>query len=101
MVVLILYINLFNLSWIIKYQFLRNMEPFILMQFFITNISSVKPHSETHKIENTLMKPSKGLNGDLKPEHKTTTNRSTMSSIKEIDRSNADRLKQIEDGAVI
>ena len=26
MIVLITYINLFNLSWMIKYQFLRNME---------------------------------------------------------------------------
>ena len=35
-------------------------------------------HSETHIIKNTVTKQSKGLNCDLKPEHKKTTNRATM-----------------------
>ena len=51
------------------------------MQLRITNIYSiriwvlcliVKHHSETRAIKITLMKQSKGRNGNLKPEHKKT-----------------------------
>ena len=41
--------------------------------------SSVKHHSETQIIKNTVVKQSKGLNGDLKPEHKKFTHRTNMS----------------------
>ena len=44
-----------------------------------SSTSSVKHHSETHIIKSTVMKQSKELNGDLKPGHKKTTNRTTMS----------------------
>ena len=37
--------------------------------------------SEMHKITNTMMKPCNGLNGDLMPEHKKTTNMTTMALI--------------------
>ena len=52
--------------------------PLILMHLQITNIysvriglstSSVKHHSEPHIIKNAVMKQSKVLNGDLKPEY--------------------------------
>ena len=43
-----------------------------------SSTSSVKHHSDTHIIKHTVMKQSKGLNGDLKPYHKKTTNRTTM-----------------------
>ena len=43
---------------------------------------SMKRHSETHIITNTMVKPSKGLNDDLKPEHKKNTNRTTVSQDK-------------------
>ena len=44
-----------------------------------------KHHNETHIITNTMMKQSKGLNGDLKAEHKKTTNRTTIGMIIDID----------------
>ena len=40
----------------------------------------MKHHSETHIFKNTGMKQSKGLNGDLKPEHKITTLKTTVIS---------------------
>ena len=40
--------------------------------------SSVKHHSETHIIKNSVIKQSKGLNGDLKPEDMITTNMNTI-----------------------
>ena len=39
-----------------------------------SSTSSVKHHSETHIIRNTVMKQSKRLNGHQKPEYKKTTN---------------------------
>ena len=42
-------------------------------------LPSVKHHSKTHINKTTVMKQSKGFNGDLKPEHKKTTNWTTMS----------------------
>ena len=67
----------------------RKILPLILMQFQITNIWSVRvgvlylicetsPWNTYNK--NTLIKQSKGLNGDLKPEHMETTNRTTTIS---------------------
>ena len=53
-----------------------------------TNIRSpkdVKYHSETHMIKTVMMKQSKGFKGDLKPEHKKTTNRTTMIPITDFD----------------
>ena len=41
---------------------------------------SVKQHSETHIMKDNVVKQNKELYGDLKPEHKITTNRTTMSS---------------------
>ena len=38
-----------------------------------------------HVIKNTVMKQNKGLNGDLMPEHKKTTNRITMNPTRDID----------------
>ena len=46
------------------------------------------------------MKQNKGLNGDLKPEHKKTTKEAMMSPTIDID-SRAPHLKQTEQGAVI
>ena len=43
------------------------------------------------------MKQTKRSNGDLKPEHKKTTNRTTMGLTIDID----SRMKQIKEGAVI
>ena len=40
---------------------------------------------KTHTIKNTVMKQSRGLNGDLKPEHKKTTNRTSMSPTTDFD----------------
>ena len=37
-----------------------------------------------HQNETTVMKQSKGLNGDLKPELKKTTNRTTMSPTRDL-----------------
>ena len=45
----------------------------------VSRLQWVKHHSETYIIKNPLMKQSKGPNGDLKPEHKKNTNRTTMS----------------------
>ena len=50
-----------------------------------SSTSSVKHHNETHIIENAGMKQSKWLNCDLKPEHKKTKNRITMSMTTGID----------------
>ena len=70
--------------------------PLILMQLQSTNICSVrieelyliyermKRHRETHINNNIVMKQNKGLNGDLKPEHKKTVNRTTMSPTTDI-----------------
>ena len=35
-----------------------------------TSVSSVNHHSEPHIVTNTVAKQSKGLNGDMKTEHK-------------------------------
>ena len=91
--VLLPYINLVNLSWIIKCLFLRNMKPLILMQLKnckhmfgphrgpLPSTSSVKYHYETHMTTNTLMKQCEGLNGDLKIEHKKTTKRARLQTL--------------------
>ena len=50
-----------------------------------SSTSSVKYHSETHIFKNTVMKQSKRHPDDLKPEHKKTTNRTTMSPTTDID----------------
>ena len=40
----------------------------------------MKHHNETNIIKNTVIKQSKWLNGDLKPEHKKTINMTIMST---------------------
>ena len=45
----------------------------------------MKHHSEIHIIKITVIKQSKGLNGDLKPKHKITIYRTTMSPNTDID----------------
>ena len=54
-----------------RYRFIKNA--------YWASTSCVNHHSETHIIKNTVMKQSKGLNGDLKPEYKKTTDM-TMTS---------------------
>ena len=40
MIVLIPHIDLLNLSWIIKYLFLRNMEPLMFLKLYISAVAS-------------------------------------------------------------
>ena len=44
MIVLILYINLLNLSWMIKCLFLRNREPLKILLYFSTEYKSIRQH---------------------------------------------------------
>ena len=72
---------------------MRKTLPLILAQLKITNIctvmrsstSSVKHHIETHIIKNIVIKESKGLNGDLKPEHMKSTNMTAVRLTTDID----------------
>ena len=48
-------------------------------------VVKVKHHSETHIITSTVMKQRKRLKGNLKPEHKKTTNRTTMGPTTDLD----------------
>ena len=66
----------------------RETSPLILLQPLVTNIfsvrmrsctSSVKHHSETHIFKYTVIKHSQWANTDLKPEHKKTKNKTTIS----------------------
>ena len=43
--------------------------------------------------KNIVMKQSKGLNDSLNPEHKKTTNRTTMSPITDIDKRRASQIE--------
>ena len=45
----------------------------------------VKNHGKIHIIKNTVMKQSSGVDGELKPIHKKTTNITTMSATLDID----------------
>ena len=69
---------------------MRETSPLILMQLQIVNIYSVlylickTSQWNTYK-QNTMIKQSKDLSGDLKPEHKKTTIRTTMSPTTDID----------------
>ena len=58
----------------VKFSVYLNRSVFVKGVFIL----SAKHHSKTHVIINTVMKQSKGRSGDLKPEHKKTTNRTTM-----------------------
>ena len=67
-----------------RYRFIKNASWDMVGTHMGFSTSSVKHYSETQITTNTVMKQIKALNGNLKPENKKITHRTTMNPITDL-----------------